>query len=119
MSDPAKLYQVPHPSVFILEEMDARGWDRDILAWCMVLGTGERDEALARIGTGDTYDQQGRAWQRTRLALDLYFEIGADHPNMRLGEMAAQFSRAFGASEELFVNLETRWLQSDLPTGKA
>src|SRR5690349_11557071 len=90
--------------------MEARGWNRDILAWCMVLGTGDREEALARIGTGETYDAQGKEWQLTRLALDFYFEAGPNEPMMRMGEMAAKFSRAFGASEELFTNLEAAWL---------
>lgn len=102
-------YVVPHPSVFIRDEMAARGWTRDILAWCMVLGTGQREEALSRLAAQD-YAVIGKAWQMTRLALDFYLEIGVDEPGMRLGDMAGQFSRAFGTSEALFQNLETQWL---------
>lgn len=77
-----------HPSEFIREEMDARGWDRWMLAH--------------RMG-GDT--------ARNRLVIDLYFEVGPDKTNMRLGEETArQLGEAFDVSPQFFLNLETAWL---------
>jgi plasmid maintenance system antidote protein VapI len=78
---------VPHPSVFIQEEMDARGWDR----W----------EVARRMG-GD--------YRRNRLIIDLYFEIGPEKPNMRIGD-GEDFARAFDVSAEYFLNMEKAWLE--------
>lgn len=79
--------EVWHPSVFIQEEMDARGWDRDELA--------------RRMG-GD--------WSVSRLSLDLYFEVGPTKPGIRLGD-GEDFARAFGVPAEFFRNLEAAWLK--------
>jgi hypothetical protein len=85
---PAEMF---HPTVFIQEEMDARGWDLDDLAFEMIRD--DRDH-----------------WGVTRLALDFYFEVGPDMPNMRIGERsAAQLAHAFGVSAEFFLNLERSW----------
>ena len=77
-----------HPSVFIQEELDERGWTLDHLATEMC----------------------GDDWGVDRLALDFYFEIGPENPNCYLGEkMSRQIGRAFGVSEKFFLKLESAW----------
>jgi hypothetical protein len=76
-----------HPSVFIIEEMEARGWGR----W-----------ELARRMGGD-YGQR-------RLEIDLYFDVGPQEPGLRIGD-GEDFARAFGVDAEFFLNLETAWLR--------
>jgi len=76
-----------HPSVFIRDEMEARGWDRIELA-----------------------NRMGGDWRHRLLELDLYFEAGPHEPNLRIGD-GKDFSRAFGISAEFFRNLETAWLK--------
>jgi hypothetical protein len=78
---------VSHPSVFIQEEMDARGWDR----W-----------ELARRMGGD--------YRMKRLVIDLYFEVGPEKTNMRLGKTGENFAKAFDVSPEFFRNMEAAWL---------
>ncbi len=81
---PAEMF---HPSVFIQEEMDARGWDRDMLALKM-----------------------GPAFGRNRLVLDIYFEVGPTNLNMLLGQrLATQIGQAFGVSPEMLLNLHAAW----------
>ena len=76
-----------HPSTFIAEEMEARGWDRIHLA--------------ARMG--------GEVGMNL-LCIDMYFIVGPTQANMRLGQdTAKQFSAAFGISPEYFLNLEKAW----------
>lgn len=78
-----------HPSELIREEMDARGWDMDMLAMRM----------SPEFGI-------------TRLTLDMYFEVGPTDPNMRIGGQTAEgLARAFDVSAEYFLNLETAWLK--------
>ncbi len=79
----------PHPSVFIQEEMAARGWDR----W-----------ELARRMPGDH--------QMNRLELDLYFAVGPNKTNLRLGETGEDIARAFDVNPEFLHNMETAWLQA-------
>ena len=80
-----------HPSLFIQEELDARGWSLAGLANKM----GHKDQAI------------------NKLALDLYFEVGPIRANCRIGEhMAQQMAKAFGVSKELFINLENIWLEN-------
>lgn len=74
-----------HPSVFIAEEMEARGWDRD---------------DLARLMGGD--------FGISRLSIDLYFEVGPRERDLLIGD-GQDFGRAFGVSPEFFLNLETAW----------
>jgi plasmid maintenance system antidote protein VapI len=79
-----------HPSVFIQEEMDERGWSREELA--------------NRMGT--------ERCVRNILVLDLYFEVGPTRTNCRLGEdTARRLAAAFGTSPDLFLNLERAWLR--------
>jgi hypothetical protein len=78
--------QAFHPSVFIIEEMEARGWDR----W-----------ELARRMGGD--------YRQRRLEIDLYFEVGPGEPDLRIGD-GEDFALAFGCSAEFFRNLEKIWL---------
>jgi plasmid maintenance system antidote protein VapI len=86
--DPALAY---HPSEFIVEEMEARGWSRWDLA--------------KRMG-GD------RA--TNRLALDLYIETGPTAPGLLIGGVTArQLGKAFGVSPKLFLNLEAAWRASN------
>jgi plasmid maintenance system antidote protein VapI len=75
-----------HPSVFMQEEMDARGWTRDDLAT----------------------EMRCPNWGVTRLSLDLYFEAGPVEPDMLLGD-GEDFARAFGTSAEFWLNLEAAW----------
>lgn len=81
--------RVPHPSEYIQEEMDERGWDRDRLATAMMAADDDN-------------------WGIWRLAIDFYFEVGPTERNLRLDPEA--FARAFGVSPELFINLEAAWL---------
>lgn len=89
MSKPQTTTRAPaevfHPSIFIQEEMDARGWDR-----C----------ELARRMGGD--------YRQRRLEIDLYFEVGPAEPNLLIGD-AEDLARAFGVSAEFFRNLEAAW----------
>jgi hypothetical protein len=89
MSDRSNTTEIPHPSVFIQEEMAARGWDR----W-----------ALAR--------QMGGDYRSNRLEIDLYFEVGPDKTNMRLGKTGEDIARAFDVSPEFLRNMEAAWLRS-------
>jgi len=81
-----------HPSEFIVEEMEARGWSRDDLALRM---PGE--------------------YGVNRLALDMYFDVGPYEPTMRLGDMADVFGAAFGIAGVFFKRLEEQWLATDPP----
>lgn len=83
-----------HPSIYIKDELEARGWSTDDLAKAM---------------PGD--------YGINRMALDFYLEIGPDNPTMHLGSLAIEVSRAFGVDDSLFPNLERSWL--DHPTTKA
>lgn len=83
-----------HPSIYIKEELEARGWSI---------------EDLAKAMSGD-YDIN-------YTALDFYLEIGPDNPTMHLGDLAVEVSRAFDVDDSLFPNLERSWL--DHPTTKA
>lgn len=78
-----------HPSEFIREEMEARGWSMDMLAMRM----------SPEFGI-------------TRLSLDMYFAIGPTEPNLRIGEKSARgLARAFGVSPDYFLNIEAAWLK--------
>lgn len=90
----APLAEAFHPSVFIAEELEARGWSLDDLAQRM---------------PGD--------FGVNRLALDFYMTIGAETPGLRIGESAAGLAAAFGVSPELFTNLERAWVEH--PSTKA
>ncbi len=80
---------VTHPSVFIQDELDARGWSLDRLA----------------IEMGDDAGVN-------RLALDLYMEVGRTDRNLRIGQFSSkQLGKAFGVSPEFFLNLEKQWLE--------
>ena len=77
-----------HPSEYIRDEMDARGWSQTELA--------------RRMGGDLTMNL---------VALELYLGIGPDNPGIRLGlDTAAQLGLAFGVSAEYFLNLEQAWL---------
>lgn len=78
--------EVWHPSVFMQEEMEARGWDRDDLASAMACPD----------------------WGITRLSLDFYFDVGPNEPDMLMGD-AEDFARAFGTSASFWLNLEAAW----------
>ena len=76
-----------HPSVFIQDEMDARDWDRTALAFTIA---------------GDP--------RLNMLALDFYFDVGPDEPDLRIGTMAGDIAKAFDVSEGMLLNLESAWL---------
>jgi hypothetical protein len=77
----------PHPSVYILEEMAARGWSSIELAQAM---------------PGD--------FQTNHAAVHIYLILGPKKPNMRIGD-ATDYAAAFGVLPELFLNLERAWLR--------
>ena len=77
-----------HPSEYIQEELEARGWTMDML--------------VARMG-GDEKEQ--------RLAMDIYMCTPHD-PGVLLGDDgAADLERAFGVSKQFWLNLERAWLE--------
>ena len=80
----------PHPSVFIREELEARGWTMDTLA--------------VRMGPESGVN---------RLSMDLYFEVGPTEPSFLLGNLTAkQLGKAFGVSPDFFLNLHRAWLDA-------
>ncbi|AHE52658.1 helix-turn-helix transcriptional regulator [Sphingomonas sanxanigenens] len=84
----------PHPSEVIAEELIARGWTADQLAW--------------RMCDGSAHD-----FGICRLSLDFYDACGPDEPTMRIGEKsAAKLGKAFGVSPQFFLGLESAWLKS-------
>jgi HTH-type transcriptional regulator/antitoxin HigA len=79
-----------HPSEFIQDELDARGWTLADLA--------------ARMGS--------ESYALNRLSLDMYFAVGPTEPNCRIGEETAErMGRAFDVSPQFFLNLEAAWLR--------
>lgn len=81
--------EVFHPSEYITEEIEARGWTLDRLA-----------------------HEMGGDYGITRLALDLYIEVGPTEPALRIGQHTAdQLAKAFGTSADLWTNLEAAWLR--------
>lgn len=86
-----------HPSVFIADEMTARGWTSQ--------------EVARRMGRASAREHAIR-----HLAIEMYLAIGEEEspsPNCRIGrEMADDLARAFGLSADLFLNLERLWLES-------
>ena len=79
-----------HPSCFIQDELDARGWTITDLAHQM----GGSDLGL------------------NILALDMYFAVGQTDTNCRLGvDLCAEIGRAFDISTEYFLRLEVMWLK--------
>ena len=72
--------EVFHPSEYIREEMEARGWTLHDLACRMTVSDLELNE----------------------FALELYFSVGPDDPNCHIGEDAdKRLARAFGVSAVL------------------
>jgi transcriptional regulator with XRE-family HTH domain len=83
---------VPHPSVFIREEREARKWSDTYLA--------------IRMG-GESADEI----ETDRVALYMYENIGPTASRMRIGETTvARLSKAFGISAAFFLALENAWL---------
>jgi HTH-type transcriptional regulator / antitoxin HigA len=76
-----------HPSEFIREEMDARGWVVHDLALFM-----------------------GGDYAANYLAMDLYLKIGPEQPGIRLGGVEVALARAFDVDAAFFSNLEYAWL---------
>lgn len=80
----------PHPSVYILEEMAARGWSTTILA-------------LAMPGNSSA----------NYAAMVVYLTIGPNDPSVRISkETAVALAQAFDVAPELFTNLERAWLRA-------
>lgn len=76
----------PHPSVFIREEREARGWSEVALA--------------VRMGGDET--------QTNLLALKMYEDIGPTTKGLRIGELTAQqLGKAFSVSPQFFLALES------------
>jgi hypothetical protein len=103
---------VPHLCAYIQEELEARNWDLDILAYMMVCGLSNTRDALKWYSATprETWEKD---WQITRLGLDLYFEVGPTDARLRFAEKdACRLARAFGTSDQFFHNIELSWLQS-------
>lgn len=88
-----------HVSVFIQDEMDARGWSRDLMS-----------VSMARSGD--------LSFGVCRLMLDLVLDVGPDHSNLRLGGMAREVAAAFGTSEVFWRNIERSWLEAQPKSGE-
>lgn len=81
---------IPHPSEYIVDELNERGWSVSDLANKM----GHNDCVL------------------NKLSLDLYFEVGPSKPNLQLGKnMGEKLARAFDVGSTLLFNLEKSWLE--------
>ncbi|QPQ55610.1 hypothetical protein IC614_03130 [Allosphingosinicella flava] len=78
-----------HPSEYIADELDARGWST---------------LDLARRMPGDV--------QTNLLAVDLYLTVGPENRDLRLGDCAASIGDALGVSAAFFNNLEAAWLDT-------
>lgn len=82
--------EVFHPSVFIREEITARGW-----------------------GFYDFLRAAGALEPAGILSWGLYLGAGAEHSDMRMGDSgAAELARAFGTSKELWLNMEKAWREA-------
>ncbi len=94
MPDPREIERLAeHPSAYIAEEMETRGWSRADVA--------------NRMGV--------ECCARNLFALDLYLEAGPSFPSLRLGQDTAdRLARAFDVSPDLFLNLEAAWLSARL-----
>lgn len=80
-----------HPSTFIQEEMDARGWDRTNLAV-----------------------QMGGDAGMNLLCLDMYFIVGPTALDLILGDdTASQLAVAFDVSAAYFLGLEKSWRDAE------
>ena len=82
-----------HPSEFIRDEMEARGWTLEILT-----------------------SQMGSWWFATRRRLRLYLAEGPNNPKLRLSaDEAAAIDRAFGCSVGFVSGLQRSWLEHTEP----
>jgi hypothetical protein len=77
-------HDVPHPMVYVLEEMIERDW---------------RFSDLCEAAEADAVD---------RAALEMCFLVQGT--NVRWGVMNERLDRAFGASPGFFAGLEKQWL---------
>lgn len=90
MTEPVFDNYASNPWDFLAEEMKARGWSKDDLAYRMGFNTVEE-------------------WQIDRFTLDLMETVR--RPDIRIGETTIQkLSYAFGVSADYFRNLEASWL---------
>ena len=85
--------EVFHPSVFIREEMNERGYSLKDVVFRMRRYESESD------------------WATQCLAVEKYMVCGPLDKNIVLGPMAEEFAAAFGVNSELFTNLEKSWRQ--------
>ena len=93
MPSKRKPMTISHPSVFIREEMKARGYSLNDVTFRMRRYESEKD------------------WQIERLALELYLEVQT--PNMVLSRTQARgLGAAFGVSAKLFENMHSAWRKS-------
>jgi hypothetical protein len=94
MTPAIQLAEVFHPSVFIKEEMEERGYSLRDVVFRMKRYESEKE------------------WSIAYLAVEMYMEVGPTDKNIILGDMAEEFATAFGVSAELFKNLEASWRQA-------
>lgn len=82
---------IPHPSEFLSEELEARGWTLSDLA--------------NRMGM--------RRCVHHKLVLDMYFLIGPEKTNCRIGAKTAfTIAEALNINPQFLINLENAWLRS-------
>lgn len=82
--------QVWHPSTFIQEELDARGWTLRDLVFRMRRYESEKD------------------WAINMLAFEMYMTVQEKY--VMLGQsMANDLGTAFGVDPQMFLNLDELW----------
>lgn len=89
--------EIPHLTEFLAEEMETRGWSRDVLATLLLVERFKED------------------WGKTKLELDLWFEVGPRRKNILFTEkFSGELATVFGVSPELLRNLHARWMSHGL-----
>lgn len=82
-----------HPSIYIKDELQERGWTLQDLVFRMRRYEGTKD------------------WALNMLAMEMYMAV--KEPNIIIDQrMATELGTAFGVSPELWLNLDRLWHES-------